>query len=315
MDTDPGIDDALALTMALRSPRLRVEAVTVVAGNVPLAQCVTNAFRILHAAGIDNPPPVAKGCAAPLRREPVTATHVHGKDGLGDVSALLESDGRPRYPAPEESIIAVHAADLMADLVGGNPGEITVVALGPLTNVATALERAPEAMGRVRELIVMGGSVHGGGNVTPVAEFNFFADPDAAQVVVRSGLPMTLVGLDATCQARLRRETFLARANTSQAPGARFLRDVSKLYFDFAESRGEMECCLHDPLAVGVAIDPSFIRAERFAADVETRGRLTSGMLVADRRGNLQRRGHDIACAVEADADRFVPFFLDSLFT
>ncbi len=314
IDTDPGIDDALALMLALRSPQLRIEAITTVAGNVPLDHCVTNAFHILRAARVENPPPVARGCALPLRREPVTASHVHGADGLGDISAIREPDGSPRYPAPDEPVLSTHAADLIAELAASRPGEITVVALGPLTNIATALERAPKAMGKLAGLIVMGGSLNGVGNVTPVAEFNFFADPDAAQAVVRSGLPVTVVGLDVTHQARIRRATFRERAERSQAPGAGFLRDVSKQYFDFAESHGKRECFLHDPLAVGVAIDPSFVRTEGFAADVETRGRLTAGMLVADRRDILRGEAHNIAGAVEVDADRFVEFFLDGLF-
>ncbi len=314
IDTDPGIDDALALMLALRSPALRIEAITTVAGNLPLDHCVTNVFQILRAAGVESPPPVARGCALPLRREPVTASHVHGADGLGDISAIREPDGSPRYPAPDEPAVSTHAADLIAELAAGGPGEITVVALGPLTNIATALERAPEAMGKLAELIVMGGSLNGVGNVTPVAEFNFFADPDAAQTVVRSGLPVTLVGLDVTHQARIRREAFLERAERSQAQGAGFLRDVSKQYFDFAESRGKKECFLHDPLAIGVAIDPSFVRAEGFAADVETGGGLTTGMLVADRRDILRAEDHNVVVAVEVDADPFVEFFLDGLF-
>ena len=314
IDTDPGIDDALALMLALRSPALRIEAITTVAGNVPLDHCVTNTFHILRAAGIVDPPPVARGCTVPLRREPVTALHVHGHDGLGDISAIQESDGSFRYPVPEEVTVAAHAADLIADLVGSNPGEMIVVALGPLTNIATALERAPQTMKNVRELIVMGGSLNGIGNVTPVAEFNFFADPEAAQAVVRSGFPVTLVGLDVTHQARIRRETFLEHAERSQAQGARFLSDVSKQYFDFAESHGKNECFLHDPLAIGVAIDPTFIRTESFAADVETGGSLTAGMLVADRRDILRQEDHNIEGAVEVDADRFVEFFLDGLF-
>ena len=314
IDTDPGIDDALALMLALRSPRLRIEALTTVAGNVPLDHCVTNAFHILHAAGIDNPPPVVRGCAVPLQRAPVTASHVHGSDGLGDISAIREPDGKVRYPAPEGVTVAAHAADLMANLIGSNPGEITIVTLGPLTNIATALERRPEAMSNVRDIIVMGGSLNGVGNVTAVAEFNFFADPDAAQAVVRSGLPVTLVGLDVTHQARIRREAFLERAEQSQAPGARFLRELSRHYFDFAESHGKQECFLHDPLAIGVAIDPSFVRTEGFAADVETGGGLTTGMLVADRRDILRAEDHNVVVAVEVDADRFVEFFLNGLF-
>lgn len=315
IDSDPGIDDALALMLALRSSRLQIEGITTVSGNMPLDHCVTNTFQILRAAHLEKSPPVARGCATPLRREPVTASHVHGTDGLGNISTILDPDGKHRYPRPQETTVAAHAVDFIADLVKDNAGKITIIALGPLTNIAAAIDRAPIAMRQVRELIVMGGSLNGIGNVTPAAEFNFFADPDAAQIVVKSGLPVTIVGLDVTHQAQICRKQFLARADQSSAPGAGFLVDVSKHYFDFAESHGKKNCFLHDPLAIGLAIDPTIVRTRRFSANIETKGNLTAGMLVADRREILRCEDHNVSCAIEVDADRFVAAFLDGLFT
>ena len=188
---------------------------------------------------------------------------------------------------------------MIIDLVGSHPGQIAIVALGPLTNIATAIRKDAATMSQVQELIVMGGSFNGQGNVTPVAEFNFYADPEAARVVVQSGLNLTVVGLDVTHRTILPRKSLEQAALPAKVPGkvfdertragadayARFLRDVTARWFDFAESRGLDGAYLHDPLVMGVAIDPSFVRTETFLADVETTGELTQGMVVADRRG------------------------------
>ena len=312
IDSDPGIDDALALILALQSSRLQIEGITLVAGNVALDHCATNIFQILKSVHLEAPPPVARGCSKPLRRALTTASHVHGTDGLGDISSIKESDGTYRYPLPQEKAIESHASDFIANLLRKNPNEITIVALGPLTNIATAIQQDPEAMRQVHEIIVMGGSLNGKGNVTAVAEFNFFVDPDAAQVVISSGLPVTLVSLDVTHKTKIRREQFMAYANRSRLPTATFIIDVSKQYFDFAESCGEQECFLHDPLAIGVAIDRTIVRTEKISAHIEREDPVTSGMLITDRRNN--DKGQNVSCATEVDADRFVTSFLNGLF-
>lgn len=311
IDTDPGVDDALALLLALRSPELHVEAITVVSGNVRLELCLENVFRVLDAAGVTERPPVALGCEHPLSRDPVAATHVHGDDGLGRITELREPDGRLRYPIPAIEPAGRHAVDVILELIGNHPGQITIVALGPLTNIATAIRKDAAAMRQVKELIVMGGSLNGQGNVTPVAEFNFYADPEAARVVVQSGIGLTIVGLDVTHRAILPRKEFDERTNKKTGPYTRFLRDLTANWFDFAESRALDGAYLHDPLAIGVAIDPSFVRTESFLADIETTGELTQGMLVTDRRGVVGvEQGAPIRGCVEVDAARFVSFFL-----
>jgi purine nucleosidase/pyrimidine-specific ribonucleoside hydrolase len=313
-DTDPGIDDALALALALRSPELRVEAITTVCGNVNVELCTRNALLVLEALGAANPPPVARGADRPLQRPPVDASHVHGEDGLGGISAIVERGGSPRYLSPRAAAVGRHAVDLILDIVKRNPDEITLIAVGPLTNVALAIERDRAVMERLAELIVMGGSLSGIGNVTPAAEFNFYADPHAASQVLRAGLKTTLVGLDVTEKTLLRKANLEARLAKSKSPAARLVADISRQYFAVGEARsGFAACPLHDPLAVGVAIDSGFVRTEAFQADVETGGALTSGMLVADRRRNNAPSGLQgrIEVCVEVNAERFVQFFLD----
>jgi purine nucleosidase/pyrimidine-specific ribonucleoside hydrolase len=314
IDTDPGIDDALALALALRSPELRVEAITTVCGNVHVDLCTRNALLVLQALGVDHPPPVAQGADRPLQRRPVNASHVHGEDGLGGITAIVEPGGNPRYPAPRATACKQHAVDVILDVVKKNPDQITLIAVGPLTNVALALQRDRAAMSRLAALILMGGSLSGIGNVTPTAEFNFHADPHAARQVLRAGLKTTLVGLDVTHKTLLRKADLESHAARSRSPAARLVADVVGHYFTIAEARsGDAACPLHDPLAVGAAIDPSFVQTETFEADVETDGTLTAGMLVADRRrtnapSGLQGR---IQGCIEVNADRFVKFFLD----
>jgi inosine-uridine nucleoside N-ribohydrolase len=316
IDTDPGIDDALALALALRSPELRVEAITTVSGNVGVELCTRNALLVLEALRLDHPPPVAQGADRPLGGSAVDASQVHGNDGLGGITGIVEPGGAPRYRPPRSAARQQHAVDFILDIVGKNPGEITLIAVGPLTNVALALERDRATMAGLAELIVMGGSLSGIGNVTPTAEFNFYADPQAARQVLRAGLKTTLVGLDVTHQTLLQKADLEARAAGSGSPAGRLAADVSGHYFAIAQARtGQAACPLHDPLAIGVAIDPSFVRTEAFEADVETDGALTRGMLVADRRKTDAASGlaGRIQGCVEVHADRFVSFFLDRL--
>lgn len=315
IDTDPGIDDALALILALHSPELQVEAITTVGGNVSGEQALTNALRVLEVLDLPEAPPVAEGCRGPLAREPITARHVHGEDGLGDIGGLVEADGAPRYPLPVLTPSGHHAVDLILDLVRDNPEELTIIALGPLTNVARAFERDADAMRGVRRIVAMGGSVSGVGNVTPVAEFNFHADPHAAAQVLASGAEVIVVGLDVTTKTLLTRVALDDRLRETTDRVSRFIGDVSGKYFEVNETRrGLAGCPLHDPLAVGVAIDASFTELRTFDADVETEGRLTAGMLVADRRSGARATrgttGGAIQAAVDVDAARFVEFFL-----
>jgi len=312
IDTDPGIDDALALILAFRSPELKVEAITTVAGNVPLEDATRNALQVLEVLDLSEPPPVARGAAKPLTREPLAARHVHGEDGLGDIAGLLRADGSVRYPEPTLSPVSESAVEVILELLRENPDEISIIALGPLTNIALAFEADPGVFSQVKELIVMGGAVNGIGNVAETAEFNFYADPHAASQVLRSGIPIVVVGLDVTMRTLLTPQALESCTRGRNDRVAQFITDVVGKYFEVSRRiRGLNGCALHDPLAVGVAIDLSFVTLEPFAADVETEGRLTAGMLVADRRRRVAHAGTpSIRAAVDVDSERFVDFFL-----
>ncbi len=183
IDTDPGIDDALAILLAFGSPEVSVEAITTVAGNVEVALGSDNILRILDVVSPAPRPRVAEGAPAPLRQPLITAPHVHGADGLGNLDRFVEPNGSRRYPELSRGLEMLDGADLILQTVKDFPDRLVVVALGPLTNLALAVQRDPEALRRCARIVIMGGAVSVGGNVTPVAEFNMYVDPHAAAIV------------------------------------------------------------------------------------------------------------------------------------
>ncbi|MEE9147942.1 MAG: ribokinase [Candidatus Tectomicrobia bacterium] len=309
IDTDPGVDDALALMLALRSPELRVELITTVAGNVTLEMATANARRLL--ALIDAPtwPVLAQGAAHPLRRPLHTATYVHGNDGLGGLTRLYHRDGTPRYPLPATFTAQRQAPQRLIQLVQTHGHDLTVVALGPLTNIARAIQRAPDTMRQLGCLVIMGGAISVPGNVTPTAEFNIFVDPHAADIVLSSGLPMTLVPLDITRQVRLTRSFFSQMVSGSGTKLAQATRQMTRHLLDGPQRQRGMP--MHDPLAVAVAMDPSLVQCTRLPLQVETQGQQTVGMTVADRRDSPYRASDVplVDVALEVDADRFLALF------
>ena len=311
IDTDPGIDDALAILLALGSPEVSVEAITTVAGNVDVDLATRNALRVLDVVRPGRRPRVARGAAAPLAGRLVTAAHVHGADGLGNVGRCLEPDGRPRYPEPSRTLEMLDGADLILETADRFAGRLVVVALGPLTNVALALRRDPGGLARAARIVVMGGAVAVPGNVTAAAEFNIHVDPEAAAEVFASGLPIELVPLDVTRRVVLTRAGLSAALARHDGSTARFVEDFTAHGFDFETQRGDGGMALHDPLAVGVAVDPSLVRFDPLYVAVECEGRLTRGMTVADRR--LHRPGPAPTCraALDVDAPRFLRLFLE----
>ncbi len=315
IDTDPGIDDALALLLAFRSPECSVEAITTVAGNVAVERCTQNAFRILEAARPTRPPAVGRGAEKPLARPLVSAPHVHGDDRLGNLAELREADGSPRYPKPRVALSPRDGPDLILDTIGRFAGELIVVALGPLTNLALALQREPRRMALLRRIVIMGGAVGVPGNVTPSAEFNFYVDPEAAAQVLASGLPIELVPLDVTTRAILRRSVLQKRLAACPDPLSRFVTDVTERGFQFAEAIGEGGITLHDPVTVGIALAPSLTHFESLHVAVECEGTLTRGMSVADRRAIPQGKKAPATCRVARwlRADNFLDLFLDRL--
>ncbi len=316
IDTDPGIDDALAILLALSSPGARVEAITTVAGNVPLERATINAQRILAVAAPDPMPPVARGAATPLKRALVTAGHVHGQDGLGNLERFVEPDGRPRYPEPTHDLEMRPAAEVILEAVDRWGADLTIVALGPLTNLAAALALDARRLARAGRVVVMGGAIAVPGNITPAAEFNFYVDPEAAAVVLEAGLNLELISLDVTRRVVLAQAALTDRLR--RCPDhriARFILDFTRHGFAFGAEREDGGIVLHDPLAMAVALDPSLVTFEPLSVEVECEGKLTRGLSRADRREIPSHRKRAPACrvAVDVDAARVLHLVLERL--
>jgi purine nucleosidase len=304
LDVDTGIDDAMAILYALRRPGIKLEALTTTFGNTDVDTATKNTLRILELAGRGDIP-VARGPGRPLLKPFVRgAEHVHGANGLGDVE-LHEPKGR----AIEES-----APDLIVRMARENPGEITLCPVGPITNVALALAKAPETAKLLKRIVVMGSTIfHPGiqGIPSPMADANFWNDPEAAQIVLRSGADITLVGMDVTMKVLLTsamRAEIVARGGEI---GARMM-EIAQFYVDAYQRMypGIDGCGLHDPLAVAIVEDPGLARMERMCVDVELAGTLTRGQTVADRRRTAVDRQNADVC-IEVDADEFSRRFVD----
>ncbi len=295
IDTDTASDDAVALVMALRAPDVHVEAITIVAGNVPLEQGVQNALYTVELCR--SSAPIYAGCAAPLERPLETARHVHGEDGMGDIGLPLEG----RVPAAGDAVA------VLVDVIRSRPGEITLVTLGPLTNLAVALRRDPRIARDVGRCVVMGGASDGVGNVTPVSEYNFWADPEAALVVLGAGLPLTLVGWDISRKYAVFDAPAAARLREVGTPLARFCVDIQHRVERFA--RDEMKLAgfdLPDPIAMAVALDPAVASStDRFHVSIETSNGLCRGQAVVDRFGVL-RRDPNAEMVLAASRERFL---------
>lgn len=316
IDTDPGIDDALALWLAFRSPELRVEAVTTVAGNAPIDRTTLNALRLIDLLHPTPRPLLARGREGPLQKGLITAASVHGRDGLGDLTLLMNEAGNRLYADPVLPAAVPEAKEVIIELAARYGDELTVITLGPLTNLADALLADPKRVRKLGNVVIMGGAVGVPGNVTPAAEFNIFVDPHAAHLVFNSGLPICQVPLDVTRKVRLTGEAVDRLAGNMREPMGRFLKDVTRGFFDRRRRlNGEPYLTLHDPLAVGAAVDPSFVQTTALHVDVETQGLITEGMTLADRRpmpGGGKARPN-VQAALEVDAKRFLAFFEERL--
>lgn len=271
IDTDTASDDAVALLMALQQPDVQVEAITVVAGNVPLAQGSINARYTVELCGQETP--VYEGAARPLLRPPAHAEWFHGPDGMGDM----------RYPAPKRPPAGQDALQQLIDRFAAAPGEITLVTLGPLTNIALALGVEPRLAHWVKECYVMGGAACYVGNVTPAAEYNIWFDPEAARMVFHSGMKILMVGWEhcrgeAALTAEEREQIY--RFDTERA---RFAMDCNKHALIAGRGQGEVNLMLPDPVTMSIALDPNICTGRRMHyVDVECNSELTRGMTVVD---------------------------------
>jgi inosine-uridine nucleoside N-ribohydrolase len=265
IDTDPGIDDAMAIFLALRSPELKVEAITPVCGNVPLDLTLPNALRLVEIADRAEVP-VAAGASHPLVRRLVTSGHVHGANGLAGVE----------FPDPKIKPARETAPEIIRRLVRENPGEIMIVAVGPLTNVALALRNDPEIAGMIPQIAIMGGSLSGG-NITPAAEFNLYVDPEAARVVFDAHIPLTMVGLDVTRKCLLN-EHQIEQLEAAKNPVSQAAGKIMRATFERMKHGGEVTViALHDALTVASLIEPEVITLKDYYVEVETTGEWTAG--------------------------------------
>ncbi|MBP5971453.1 nucleoside hydrolase [Brasilonema sp. CT11] len=312
VDTDGGVDDALALIMALNSPQLDLKAVTVVAGNVNVDLATNNVLRVLSIVEPDTSPIVAKGCEKPLVRPPFNAAGIHGADGLGELDQFLEADGTPRYPKLTIEPSTENAIELLLKTAQHYGDSLIIIALGPLTNLATAIQKDSATMKKIGRIVIMGGAVTVPGNITAAAEFNFFVDPHAAQIVMESGIPLTLVALDVTMKAPLGRQVVEDNLQRRPSKVTQFIADCTGMYMAFHRDNENFHgCYLHDPLAVAVAIDPSLVTTKSLYMMVETEGRFTTGMSLADRRDRTNEKTNppNVEACLEVDTERFLQLF------
>lgn len=303
IDTDPGIDDALAILLALASPELNLEALTVVMGNCSTAQGVNNALSILELAGAGHIP-VAPGLDRPLLQPLLTAPETHGQTGLGYA----------QLPPPHHPPASQHAVELLIERILAAPGEITVVAIGPLTNLALAIRREPALLQAIREVVIMGGALRHEGNVTPLAEFNVYVDPHAAHIVYHSGLPLTLVPLDVTYQCILT-QADVERLLALNSPITRFIADATRFYMEFHdEYQGIQGCVINDPLALALTFAPDLVETRPLHVTVDTHSPLSLGKTMADFYGAWSKPPN-MQVALKVYARRFIELFLERIET
>jgi purine nucleosidase len=301
IDTDPGIDDALAILLALASPELEVVALTVVSGNCAMEQGVKNALGILELVGTESIP-VARGVPLPLVQPLLLAPETHGETGLGYA----------RLDEPEHKPSQQHAVDLIISETLNSPGEISLVTLGPLTNLALAVRREPNIVPAIGEVIIMGGAIRHGGNTTPLAEFNIFCDPHAAHIIFHSGLPITLVPLDVTYQVLLTREDVDDLLKV-RSPVTRFIDQATRYYMEFhSEYQGLEGCVINDPLALALAFAPDLVDVETHFVDVDISEGVSLGKTFADFYG-LTGKEANMNVALEVRSREFIELFLERI--
>jgi purine nucleosidase len=278
IDTDPGQDDAVAILLTLASPELELLGITCVAGNVPLSYTTKNARIICELA---HRPDIAvyAGCDAPMTRKLVTAEHVHGKTGLDGIT----------LPEPTMPLRDKHGVDFLIETLRREPeGTVTLIPIGPLTNIATAMTRAPDIIPRIQEIVLMGGGYFEGGNITPAAEFNIYVDPEAAKIVFGAGVPLVVMPLDVTHKAltsRARVEAFRAagRVGPAVASWTDFFERFDKAKY------GSEGAPLHDPCTIAYLLQPDLFTGRHINVEIETASALTLGMTVADWWGVTKR--------------------------
>ena len=298
IDTDPGIDDSLAILLALASPELSLEGLSIVHGNCSLEQAVRNGLSILELAGASNIP-LAGGCELPLVQPSLLALETHGNTGLGYAE----------LPEPRLQPIAQHGCDFLIEKVMADPGEITLVAIGPLTNVALAIRKDPRFAKSLKELVIMGGAIRHEGNTTALAEFNTFVDPHAAHIVFHAGIPITLAPLDVTYQCILMASD-VEQLMRIDSPISKFIKESTDFYMEYHDAyQGIKGCIINDPLALALTFAPGLCEYQELPVDVDISGGVSMGKTFADFY-NYTRKPANMKVALKVRARDFMEMFL-----
>jgi len=315
IDTDPGADDAMAILLALNSPEFKVEALTVVPGNVTAKQGLENALKLVSLADRCDVM-VAGGAQHPLAQKLITAELWHGQNGLADIE----------LPASKCKSDARFGPDLIIELIHRYPREVTLIPIGPLTNIALAVSKDPSIVPLVKDIVIMGGSISGG-NVNGAAEANIYNDPEAAKIVFSAGWTVTMIGSDVGERTLMTRQ-YLAGLKSGTGLQSAFIYKLADFYLTRSEKAGYAGAAMYDPLAVGTALDSSLVTLKEMHVDVETKGEFTRGETVANRMGYNERNvlrgdryvieGFDYLkpnakVALASDADRFLKLFISRI--
>lgn len=300
IDVDTGIDDAIGILLAAKSGLCDILGITTVCGNVSLDQATMNTKKVVQLLGKENEIKVVKGASRPLLRRPFYEHSVHGNDGIGGALKDMEVNMGDEGFAP----------DFIIEQAEKHKGEITFILLAPLTNMALAVRKEPRLKEWIKELVIMGGAVKRPGNITPTAEFNMYVDPEAAKIVLHSGIPITLVGLDVTS------DTLLTDADVEKMQGSsigEFVKDSTEHYINrYFELNGIRSCAMHDPLAVGIALDRSLVKTVKHYVDVETKSELCDGYTMCDFKNMLKKEPNAEVC-LEVDSERFIHMLVETL--
>lgn len=306
LDVDTGIDDALAIIYAIKAKDLHIEGITTGFGNVSAEQATINTLKVVELANPNYHIPVAMGAKKPLfRPKPNPVTHVHGENGIGN--AIL--------PEPKQQVLEEEAADFIVRMINENVYELTLVFVGRLTNLALALQKDPSIAHKVKGLVLMGGTLKTSGNVTPFAEANIYGDPEAASQVFMSGIPITMVGLDATKKANFQEEhleTLLGKLTSERETLKGFINQIVGFGFEASLKMNEgKQRLLHDPLAVGVVINPEFVVTGEYNIFIETEGKYTTGATLADFRKPQSETNASVCLDVNKEA--FIKHFINTI--
>lgn len=300
LDCDVGVDDAIAIMAAHALPEIDLLAISTVSGNAPLDKTFSNAHRMNGLMKTHYP--VYRGASRPLIVEPQYAVHFHGENGLGDVELPMPEDAE-MHDTP--------AWDALYDCAKKHPGELRLIAIGPLTNIAIALTKYPELSTLLHTILIMGGAASGG-NVTPAAEFNIYADPDAAQIVFKSGVPIVMCGLDVTLQAQLTPQDW-DELEALGTPAGKFTKACLQKAWSFLQPIGFAGVAMHDTCPVMYLAHPELFEAEEAGVYVETKGAITRGKTVTDLWSDKQFEKKNAQVVLKVDRDRFIAILKDCI--